>query len=49
MTKEEIQLDLTEEEMNIIKSIAKQNNVSPDEIIEQMLREYLEEIENPLL
>ena len=49
MTKEEIQLDLTEDEMKIIEAIAKQNNVTPDEIIEQMLKEYLEEIENPLL
>lgn len=49
MTKEEIQLDLTEEEMNIIKALAKQNNVTPDEIIEDMLKQYLEEIENPLL
>lgn len=48
MSKEEIQLELTQEEMNMIEAIAKQNNVSTDEIIEHILKEYLEELENPV-
>ena len=48
MAKEEIQLDLTPDEIQILQDLAEEKNITVDELIEQLLYEFLNNIENPV-
>ena len=47
MAKEEIQLDLTEEEVKQLETLAKENNMSIEQFIEHILRRYEHMIDDP--
>lgn len=47
MEKEEIQLDLTEEEVKQLEALAKENNMTIEQFIEHILRRYEHMIDNP--
>ena len=47
MAKEEVQLELTKEETEMLQELANRNGISVDELMEQILEQYLQQIENP--
>jgi Ribbon-helix-helix protein, copG family len=47
MAKEEVQLELTKEEIDMLQELANRNGISVDELVEQILEQYKQQIENP--
>ena len=47
MAKEEVQLELTKEELEMLQELANRNGVSVEELVEEILKQYAHQIENP--
>ena len=47
MAKEEVQLDLTKEEVEMLENLAKENDMTLEQFIEHILRRYEHMIDDP--